>query len=504
VTGVFEVAQVRAAEDALMATLPDGALMQRAARGLEMICVDQVEMRRGTVVGAKVVVLAGTGNNGGDALWAAVGLARRGAKVSAFAMGERIHAEGAAALLAAGGRIIGDHDLDADPHIEADLIVDGIVGIGGSGALRHPADVYARAASASGALMIAVDVPSGVDADTGAVADADSCIEADVTVTFGCAKPGLLLAPGRFQVGELVVVDIGLAKTLPHARCHVLDDEVVAGLLAAPMDADYKYSRGVVGVIAGSAPYRGAALLATGAARFGNAGMVRYVERDEHLATMVVEQFWDVVVAQGLEDPRVTGWVVGPGMGTDDDALRTLIASLATSTPMVIDADALRLLGHASAREALRARVAGGGITVLTPHEGEFTGLGFSLPRGAEGDRRGAAVRAAADLGCVIVLKGPGTITAAPSGVSYIDVCGGAELGTAGSGDVLSGLMGAMLASAYAHRRHMTLDQAAEISAAAVTVHGRAGAHAARQGAPVTARDILASVPDAIAGIRNA
>lgn len=502
-TGVFDVAQVRAAEEALMATLPDGALMQRAARGLEMICVDQILSLRGTVIGARVVVLAGSGNNGGDALWAAAGLVQRGAMVCVYAMSDRIHPEGAAALLAVGGRVVGLHDLDADPHIEADLILDGIVGIGGSGALRHPADVYARAASASSALIVAVDIPSGVDADTGAVADADCCIEADLTVTFGCLKPGLLLAPGRFQAGEVTLIDIGLSEILPIARCQVLDDSSIAGFLGQPSDADYKYSRGVVGVVAGSALYRGAALLATGAARYGNAGMVRFVERDQHLATMVVQQFWDVVVARGFDDPRVTGWIIGPGMGTDDDALCTLVELLASSTPVVIDAEALRLLTRAKAREALRARADAGGITVLTPHEGEFTGLGFELARGAQADRRAAAAHAAAELGSVLVLKGPGTVTAAPSGATYIDVCGGAELGTAGSGDVLSGFMGAMVASVSAHRRQLTLDQTAEVAAAAVAVHGRAGARAARQGAPVTARDILDSLPDAIAEVRN-
>ncbi len=502
-TGVFDVAQVRAAEEALMATLSDGELMQRAAQGLEMICVDQILALRGTVIGAQVAVLVGSGNNGGDALWAATGLAQRGAKVCAYAMSDQVHSEGAAALVAVGGRIIDVHELDADPHIEADLILDGIVGIGGSGALRPPADSYARAASASSALIIAVDVPSGVDADTGAVADADSCIEADLTVTFGCLKPGLLLAPGRFQVGEVTLVDIGVAEMLPIARCQVLDDSSIADFLTPPSDADYKYSRGVVGVVAGSAHYRGAALLATGAARYGNAGMVRFVERDQHLATMVVQQFWDVVVAQGFDDPRVTGWIIGPGMGTDDEALRTLVELLETSTPVVIDADALRLLAHANAREALRARADAGGITVLTPHEGEFTGLGFELARGAQSDRRAAAAHAAATLGSVVVLKGPGTITAAPSGVTYIDVCGGAELGTAGSGDVLSGFMGAMVASVSAQRRQLNLDQTAEIAAAAVAVHGQAGALAARQGAPVTARDILSSLPGAIAEVRN-
>jgi NAD(P)H-hydrate repair Nnr-like enzyme with NAD(P)H-hydrate dehydratase domain len=145
-----------------------------------------------------------------------------------------------------------------------------------------------------------------------------------------------------------------------------------------------------------------------------------------------------------------------------------------------------------------------GAVTVLTPHEGEFIGLGFDLARGAASDRRGAVVRAARELNCVVTLKGPGTITAAPSGVSFIDDRGGAELGTAGSGDVLTGLMGAMLASVSARGHELDLDQSAQVAAAAVALHGMAGERAARHGAPVTAMDILAALPDAIAEIRTA
>ncbi len=502
-SGVYEVAEVRRAEEALMASLPDGALMQRAARRLELICRDILADLRGSVKGAKVVVLVGAGNNGGDALWAAAGLARRGAEVQAFAFSDQMHSEGARALHAAGGNIIAAQSLGDDPQLVADVILDGILGIGGRGALRSPADAYARAATASGAIIIAVDVPSGVDADTGAVADPDCCIEADVTVTFGCLKPGLVVAPGRFRAGEVILADIGLAQTLGPARCHVLDDEQIAESVPPPIDADYKYSRGVVGILAGSSNFRGAALLATGGARCGNAGMVRFVDRDESLAATVVQHFWDVVIAPGFTDQRVTGWAVGPGMGTDDEAQRSLVQLLSHPQPMVVDADALRLIAQPAGREALMARVHTGAVTVLTPHEGEFIGLGFELARGIASDRRSAVVRAARELNCVVTLKGPGTITAAPSGVSFIDDRGGAELGTAGSGDVLTGLMGAMLASVNARSHELDLDQAAQVAAAAVALHGMAGERAAGRGVPVTAMDILAVLPDAIADIRT-
>jgi len=184
------VAKVRAAESELMAALPDGALMQRAAAGLASVCATL----RGPVYGSRIVVLAGSGDNGGDALYAGARLARRGAGVLAVAAGPRIHEGGSAALRASGGRIVSGEAAAEAAIGRADLILDGMLGIGGHGGLREPYAGLAALAARSTATVVAVDLPSGVDADTGTVDG--PAVQADVTVTFGTWKPGLLVDPG--------------------------------------------------------------------------------------------------------------------------------------------------------------------------------------------------------------------------------------------------------------------------------------------------------------------
>src|SRR5581483_1198927 len=207
----YRVAQVRAAERALMTLVPDGALMRRAAAGLASVCGSLLARYPGQVYGSRVLVLAGTGDNGGDALYAGALLARRGAAVTVIAPGGKTHPGGTAELLASGGRIRGDAAFD-----RADLIIDGLFGIGGRGGLREPFDGLARRAEQArqaGATVVAVDLPSGIDADTGTVDG--PAVRADVTVTFGALKPGLLVDPGARHAGTVELVDIGLAPHLP-------------------------------------------------------------------------------------------------------------------------------------------------------------------------------------------------------------------------------------------------------------------------------------------------
>ncbi len=200
----YSVETVRAAERELMARLPEGALMQRAAAGLAVACAELL----GRVYGSRVVLLVGSGDNGGDALYAGARLARRGAGVVAVLLSpDRAHQGGLGALRAAGGRVSDDASRDI---ARADLVVDGIVGIGGRGGLRPEAARLARAAWES-APVVAVDLPSGVDADSGEVRG--EAVRADATVTFGAYKPGLLIDPARERAGALRLVDIGL--TLP-------------------------------------------------------------------------------------------------------------------------------------------------------------------------------------------------------------------------------------------------------------------------------------------------
>jgi hydroxyethylthiazole kinase-like uncharacterized protein yjeF len=215
----YQVAAVRAAERALMDLVPDGTLMGRAAAGLASVCAALLRREPGGVYGARVVVLAGSGDNGGDALYAGALLARRGAAVTAIAAGSRVHPGGTAALLQAGGRVSDDtrnaDALTAQSITGADLIVDGLLGIGGRGGLREPfAGLAAGAERArqAGATVVAVDLPSGIDADTGAVEG--PAVRADVTVTFGAIKPGLLIDPGAGHAGTVELVDIGLGPYL--------------------------------------------------------------------------------------------------------------------------------------------------------------------------------------------------------------------------------------------------------------------------------------------------
>src|SRR5215472_4266027 len=346
---------VRAAERTLMDRLPPGTLMQRAATGLAAVCAGLA----GRVYGARVVVLTGSGDNGGDALYAGARLARRGASVMAVAAGERIHQEGAAALTTAGGRLAhaGDPGLPALIGA-ADLVLDGLLGIGGRGGLREPmatlaAEADRARAGGRGPVVVAVDLPSGVDADTGEVAGA--AVHADVTVTFGTWKPGLLIDPGAAHAGLTELIDIGLGPFLPPPSVIAYGAADVARLLPRPDRESDKYRRGVLGIVAGSDRFSGAAVLAVGGALRGGAGMIRLVSAEPAVA--VVRQHWPeaVVTVTGPADQetageeigaagRVQAWVAGPGMGTDEAARRRLAAVLATRLPVLVDADGLTLV----------------------------------------------------------------------------------------------------------------------------------------------------------------
>jgi ADP-dependent NAD(P)H-hydrate dehydratase / NAD(P)H-hydrate epimerase len=270
-----EVAKVREAEGALMATLPEGTLMQRAAFGLASVCAGLLAQP----YGARVVVLAGSGDNGGDALYAGAFLARRGARVHAITAGSRTHSGGAGALRQAGGRLVAPDDQGTPGLIQrADLILDGMLGIGGRGGLREPQASLAAQAAQSRAIVVAVDLPSGIDADTGEVHG--PAVQADVAVTFGTWKPGLLIDPGASQAGMAELVDIGLAPYLGAPDLVALQSADVARLLPVPSAESDKYRRGVLGVVAGSDRFTGAAWLAVGGALHGGAGMVRLVSAE--------------------------------------------------------------------------------------------------------------------------------------------------------------------------------------------------------------------------------
>ncbi len=399
-----------------MAKVPPGALMQRAAAGLASVSAGLA----GKVPGTRVVVLTGSGDNGGDALFAGARLARRGAAVLAVTAGPRVHEQGAAALRDAGGRLASPDDAAVPAALgAADLILDGLLGIGGHGGLRDPQASLAGLAARSPAVVVAVDLPSGVDADTGAVEGA--AIQADVTVTFGTLKPGLLIDPGARHAGVVELIDIGLGPYLDAPDATAMQASDVAALLPRPSEESDKYRRGVAGIVAGSERFTGAAALAVGGAIRGGAGMVRLVSAAPAVA--VVRTLWPeaVITVTGQDIPagedvraagRVQAWVVGPGMGTDDEARERLAAVLASDVPVLVDADGLTLL---AAHKGLLAREA---PTLLTPHAGELGRLLGADPADVESRRLEHATKAAASLGATILLKGSTTVIATPDGRS--------------------------------------------------------------------------------------
>lgn len=459
----YSVETVRAAEQELMARLPEGALMQRAAAGLAVACAELL----GRVYGARVVLLVGSGDNGGDALYAGARLARRGAGVVAVLLSpERAHRGGLAALRSAGGRVSDDAPRDL---ARADLVVDGIVGIGGRGGLRPEAAQLARAARES-APVVAVDLPSGVDADTGEVSG--EAVRADATVTFGAYKPGLLTDPARERAGALRLVDIGL--TLPaEAAMEALQHADVAELLPRPSAESDKYRRGVVGVVAGSARYPGAAVLAVAGALRGGAGAVRYVGP---AADAVLARFPETLVHAGPPDKagRVQSWVIGPGIGDESDALEDVLAS---DVPVLVDADGLRFLTPRRVRER-------GAETLLTPHAGEAAALLGCGRAEVEAARLASVRELARTFGATVLLKGSTTLVAAAGGPVRVNPTGTGWLATAGSGDVLSGVTGSLLAAGLPAR---------DAGSVGAYLHGLAARRAAgREGAPILASEVAA------------
>src|SRR3954468_3460745 len=325
---LYDADAIRSAEKPLLAALPDGTLMQRAATGLARRCAQLL----GATYGARVVLLVGGGNNGGDALHAGAALARRGARVDALLLSESVHESGLRAFISAGGRSsTAGNDSDRTLVEGADLVIDGMLGIGASGPLRPAYARLARLTWNSAAVVVAADVPTGVDASTGA-ADPDA-VRADVTVTFGAAKIGLLVSPGAEHAGVVDVVDIGL--TLPPSQVTALDAEDVAALVPAAGAETDKYRRGVLAVVAGSDRYTGAAVMAVGGALATGVGMVRFVGA-AHPAELV-RQAWPeavVIVAEPGDTAavrdlgRVQAWVVGSGLGTDASSAATVRAVL--------------------------------------------------------------------------------------------------------------------------------------------------------------------------------
>ena len=448
----YRVDDIRTAEAAAMSALPDGELMQRAARGLADALGD-------IPAGEVVLVLAGPGDNGGDALYAAKHLLDRGVRVDLARLDEaRVHRAALDAAVSAGAHVV-------EGPAGHRWCVDGLFGIGARGGLSGRAAEWAAWAGSGVVTTIAVDVPSGVDVDGGTLPGRH--MVADRTVTFGTHKIALLVGPAARAAGEVTLVDIGLEIDGPAVESiEPVDGWILAPALPSPNA--HKYTRGVVGIAAGSDRYPGAAHLVVAGAQSATAGMVRFVG-SAALGSRVVDRAPEVVLSPG----RVQAWVVGPGGG--DDAGDQLATALADQVPTVIDADGLGVLPSALDIPA-----------VLTPHAGELAALiGISREK-IESDQLGSAAAASERWGCTVLLKGPRSVVATPGRPTRVNLTGTPWLGTAGSGDVLAGLIGSLLASG------LDTHDAASVGA---FLHGRA---AERLGGPLTARDIAATLPKVI------
>lgn len=466
--------QIRLAEAPLLASLPDGVLMRRAAHGLAGVVLGEVCARTGGVVGRQVCVLVGSGDNGGDGLFAGAALRRRGVGVEAVLLDpERAHPAGLVEFRRSGGKVV------SEPGTP-DVVIDAIVGISGRGPLRPAA---AGIVDRIDAPIVAADIPSGVDPETGAAPG--PAVRAAVTVAFGARKPAHVLAVP--YCGRIDVIDIGLDLPTPYLRAFEPSD--VGDQWPMPGADDDKYSQGVVGVLAGSDRFPGAALLCTGAAVAATSGMVRYVGT---AGAEVVSHYPEVVAAKDLASAgRVQAWVVGPGFGTDDDAKSALAEVLGSDLPVVVDADALTIL--ASAPQLVRGRAA---ATLLTPHAGEFERLTGAAP----GSDRVSAVRSlASEWGVTVLLKGRATIVADYDGTVFVNDAGGSAAATAGSGDVLSGIVGALVASKVPTATAAAVGARVHALAAATAAHGEGGEFAA----PISASPLLSAVPDAIRIVRS-
>lgn len=406
---ILSAAQMRAAEERAIAA---GSTLEGLMAGAGQAVAEQV---RRLAAGAEVLVICGPGNNGGDGYVAAAALRRAGHAVRVAALAEPTTAAAAAAR----NGWLGPVETMAK-SAAAPVMVDALFGIGLTRRLSedvcHSATGLIRAAR----LSVAVDVPSGVSTDDGA--DFSDLPPVSLTLALGAVKPAHVLQPSSARCGDVRLLDIGI-----QAESSVR----VAGVpkLHAPHPGAHKYSRGLVAVIAGRMP--GAAALAASAAGHGGAGYVRLLgSATDRLPHAIVRQRFS---ADALADARIGAVLVGPGLGRDEVAHERLRAALACGRALVIDGDALHMLGEEPARVP----------TILTPHAGEFAHLfgdlgGSKIERAQEAARRSNAV---------VVFKGADTAIAAPDGRATVHFRAPSWLATAGTGDVLAGIIAAQLAA---------------------------------------------------------
>jgi ADP-dependent NAD(P)H-hydrate dehydratase / NAD(P)H-hydrate epimerase len=435
-----------------------------------------------------VAVLCGPGNNGGDGFVCARILRERGFQIQLGLLGTVEKLKGDAAIMA--GEWRGEiAPLSADVLAGADIVVDALFGAGLTRPLEGAAAKLADAVNASGLPVIAVDIPSGTDGDTGAIEG--EAILADFTVTFFRRKPGHLLLPGRIHCGEVVVADIGIPATVlqtiqPKALAN--EPELWLSDFPWPQLDGHKYDRGHAVVVSGPLYSTGAARLAARGALRAGAGLVTVASPQDALAVnaaqltaIMVREVPDAnALTDFLSDSRKNAILLGPGMGMGEGSCDLVLAALESEASCVLDADALTTFSNQPERlfDAIKAREA---PVVLTPHDGEFARLFGNVAA----DSRLAKARAgAARSGSIVLLKGADTVIAAPDGHAAINETGSPWLATAGTGDVLAGIVLGLLAQGM---------PAFDGACAGVWLHGEA---AALYGPGLIAEDIPEMLPD--------
>jgi NAD(P)H-hydrate epimerase len=487
--------------DTLIVTPEDMARIDRAAAASGLSSYGLME-RAGQAVAAaalrrfpgalRFVVLCGPGNNGGDGYVAARALRQTGAPVAVYALGDPAALSGDAATAFAAFADVAA-PLDAFAPRPGDVVVDALFGAGLSRDL--PEDVVRTIEAVDGAVLpvLAVDLPSGIDGRTGQVRGA--AFRAAATVTFMCRKPGHLLLPGRTMAGALEVFDIGIpARVLAHHAGHLRVNAPAVWRMALPaqLDAAHKYVRGHLAVFSGPATATGAARLSAMAGLKAGAGLVTVlspsdalVSNGAHLTAIMLKPLdGDADLAALLKDERLRTFVLGPGFGNGERARAFVHLLAAGGRRLVLDADGIT--AFRGRPEELFVGFSGGPPRlVLTPHDGEFARLFPDLAENLALSKIDRALQAALRSNSVIILKGADSVIAAPDGRALINENAPPWLATAGSGDVLAGIVGAHLAQGM---------PAFEAAASAVWRHGEAGRFA---GEGLTAEDLTHSVPAA-------
>jgi ADP-dependent NAD(P)H-hydrate dehydratase / NAD(P)H-hydrate epimerase len=475
---------------AIAGGVPGPVLMDRAGHA-----VADAAARR--PLGTRVVVIAGPGNNGGDGFVAARVLAARGYPVRLMLLGEAGALRGDAANAAK--RWTGPVEAASPEGLAgAGLIVDALFGAG----LSRPVDGLAKqmiqAVNTSGAHVVAVDLPSGINGASGAVMGA--AVRAHESVTFFRRKPGHLLLPGRVHTGKLRVVDIGIPDdVLKQVRPRTFSNDLALWRAAFPVPRidGHKYARGHAVVVSGAMPTTGAARLAARAALRAGAGLVTIASpRDALVVHAAGELAVMVRPADGadelkslLEDRRLNAVVLGPGGGVGEGMRHCVSAALDGARAIVLDADALT--SFAAEPQALFTAISRHERpVVLTPHEGEFARLFGNVGQAADAPSKLERARhASRRSGAVVLLKGPDTVIAAPDGRAAINENAPPWLATAGAGDVLAGMIGGLLAQGM---------PGFEAACAATWLHGEAGTVA---GPGLISEDLSETLPAIYRGL---